>query len=178
MFRSSSWGVSSIFAVAVLVAAPACNDSKGYHDPSASSLRIVSVSGPRDNVVTYDPASNSGACPFSVNVTFRLAEDQFVSMAYVRFQGDGQDDGIDRGHGIVWVNPEGGIEGRAYGAGSENNVTVRVDTAVPPAILRTNAQFTYSVRIMTGAGDESPASTLTLTVQEPPQAVDGGADGG
>ena len=96
MVKSSSWIVSGMVACATLVALvpmPACNDSKGYHEPS-STLRIVSVTGPKDNALTCDSRANTGACPFSVNVTFRLPAEQFVWKAYVRFQGDGDDVGV------------------------------------------------------------------------------------
>ena len=180
MVKSSSWIVSGMVACATLVALvpmPACNDSKGYHEPS-STLRIVSVTGPKDNALTCDSRANTGACPFSVNVTFRLPAEQFVWKAYVRFQGDGDDVGVDRAFDVVGLN-DAGVSGRVFGAGPETDVAVRIDTAVPPAVLGTNTQLTYSVRMVTGAGDESTEATLKLTVQEPLREQDGGVtDGG
>ena len=159
MFRSSSLVASGMFALATLSAVPACNDSKGYDEPS-TSLRIVSISGPKDNVVHYDPDSNSGACPLPLGVTFRLPEDQAVSRAYVRFQGDGNDVGVDRGFLVE----------QTYGKGLDTDASVTVHAAVPQTILRTDALFTYSVRLVTANGDESPESTLTVTVQKPPKS--------
>ena len=181
MGKSSSWIVSGMFACgmfacATLAATPGCNDSKGFHEPS-STLRIVSVTGPEGSVLTYDPESNSGACPFSVDVTFRLPPEHFVWKAYVRFQDDGDSIGVDRAFDVVAVG-DGGANGRVFGAGPDTDVTVRIDTAVPPAVLRPNTLLTYSVRIVTGAGDESPESTLSLTVQDSVRQPDGGADGG
>lgn len=148
-----------MFALATLIAMPACNDSKGYDEPS-TSLRIVSISGPKDNVVHYDPNSNSGACPLPLGVVFRLPEDQVVTRAYVRFQGDGGDLGVDRGFLVE----------QTHGKGLDEDASVTVHAAVPPTILRTDALFTYSVRLVTANGDESPESTQTVTVQKPPKS--------
>ena len=158
MFRSSSLVASGMFALATLIAMPACNDSKGYDEPS-TSLRIVGISDPKDNIVHYDPDSNSGACPLPLGIIFRLAEDQLVTRAYVRFQGDGNDVGVDRGFLVE----------HTYGKGLDEDATVTVNAAVPPSILRTDALFTYSVRLVTANGDESAESTQTVTVQKPPK---------
>ncbi len=159
MFRSSSVVASGMFALATLSAVPACNDSKGYDEPS-TSLRIVGISGPKDNVVHYDPDSNSGACPLSLGIIFRLPEDQLVTRAYVRFQGDGNDVGVDRGFLVE----------HTYGKGPDTDASVTVNAAVPATIVRTGALFTYSVRLVTANGDESPESTQTVTVQLPPKS--------
>lgn len=132
----------------------ACNSSDGYSEPGPRP-QVVSVVGPRDNVVVCDPAAVGGACAFTLDIAFRLPEDQFVWRAYVRFQGDGSDDGVDRGY-LTTV---------AYGKGSGADANVSINANVPPTILRRGALFTYSVRLVTGAGEESTPATLSLSVQ-------------
>lgn len=115
----------------------------------------MSVAGPKDSVVACDPKVVGGACALPLSVTFRLPEDQFVSKALVRFQGDGSDQGVDREYLLDQV----------FGKGSATDVTVAVAANVPPTVLRTGALFTYTVRLVTGAGEESSAPTLTVSVQ-------------
>ena len=139
----------------MLGAAPACNDSQRYVEPGPIP-QIVSVAGPKDGVVRCSPDKSGGACPLPLGVSFRLAEDRFVSKAYVRFQGDGSDVGVDRGYLVT----------STWGLGTAQDQTVKVDAVVPATILRVNAQLTYSIRLVTGTGDESTESTLQVTIQE------------
>lgn len=135
--------------------AAACNDSKGYDEPGPRPL-IISVAGPKDSIVQCNPEATGGACPVPVSVTFRLPEDQFIRKAYVRFQGDGSDDGVDRGYPLE----------SAYGKGDAVDTTVTINAAVPATILRAPALFTYTVRLVTGLGEESSPTTLTISVTE------------
>src|SRR5690606_16419496 len=100
-----------------------------------------------------------GNCPLPINVTFRLAEPHFVSKAIVRFQGDGSDEGVDRNYPI-----EDPFE-KGAGKGEGVDVSIVVDARVPGTILRRGALLTYGVRLLTGAGEESTPSTLTVSVQ-------------
>lgn len=147
-------------AVAVATAALAtcitagCTDSSAYDAPGPRP-QIVAVAGPKDAAVACDPEVVGGACALPVSVTFRLPEDQFVSKAILRFQGDGGDQGVDRAYS---VDP-------TFGKGTATDVSVAVNANVPPTILRTGALLTYTIRLVTGAGEESPVSTLTVSLQ-------------
>jgi hypothetical protein len=136
-----------------LTALPACNGSDGYTEPGPRP-QIVSMNGPADAVLACDPATVGGACPLPIHVKFRLPEDHFVWKAYVRFQNDGSEDGVDR---VYLVAP-------TYGR-NDADVDVTIAAYVPPTILRKGATFTYGVRLVTGIGEESPMSTLTVSVQ-------------
>jgi hypothetical protein len=140
-----------LFAVALLAA---CNDSSGFSPPGVRPT-IVKAAGPKDATVSCDPKETGGACGLPITVTFRLPADQFVWKAYVRFQGDGGDTGIDHGY----------LLDRQFGKGEATDVSVTIQAAIPPAILRPSALFTYTVRLVTGAGEESDESTLTVSVQ-------------
>jgi hypothetical protein len=130
-----------------------CNDSAGYSEP-APRPQIVGVQGPKDAVVTCDPKTTGGACPVAISVTFRLPEDQFVWKAYVAFQGDGSDDGVDRPYLLEYT----------YGRGSAD-VGVTINAGIPPTILNRSQLFSYSVRLVTGLGEESAAAKLSVSVQ-------------
>lgn len=141
-------------AMAIVFAMNAgCNDSAGYSEP-APRPQIVNVQGPKDSVVTCDPKATGGACPLAISVTFRLPEDQFVWKAYVRFQGDGSDDGVDRPYLLEYT----------YGRGAAD-VGVTINAGIPPTILNRSQLFSYSVRLVTGAGEESTAAKLSVSVQ-------------
>jgi hypothetical protein len=142
-------------AVLALLAASACNDSSGYHEPGPRP-RIVKVDAP--TTVNCAPEDTGGACPIQLGVFFRLPEDQVVTKAYVRFQRDGSDYGVDRGY----------ILPPTFGLGETADASVGIDAAVPPNLLDSGALFTYSVRLVTGLGEESPESTLTITVTNNP----------
>jgi hypothetical protein len=131
-----------------------CNDSAGYDEP-APRPQIVNVQGPKDSVVTCDPKATGGACPLAISVTFRLPEDQFVWKAYVRFQGDGSDDGVDRPYLLEYT----------YGRGASADVAVTINAGIPPTILNRSQLFSYSVRLVTGVGEESTAAKLSVSVQ-------------
>ena len=137
-----------------LSAIVACNESDGFTEPGPIP-QIVNASGPAGAVVTCDPRTAGGGCPLPITVRFRLPEDQFVWKAYVRFQGDGSDLGVDRGYPLE----------RTFGKGDSADVPVTVNASIPPTILRRGALFTYSVRLVTGTGEESATSTLTVSVQ-------------
>jgi hypothetical protein len=115
----------------------------------------VDAAGPKDAVVACEPKAVGGACPLAIRVTFRLREDQFVNKAIVRFQGDGGDVGVDRAY----------LLNATFGKGEAVDVSVTINANVPPAILQRGALFTYTVRLVTGQGEESATSTLTVSVQ-------------
>jgi hypothetical protein len=138
----------------LVLAAWGCNDSSGFTPPGPKP-QIVSAVGPKDGVVSCDPAVVGGNCPLPINITFRLAQGDLVTRALVRFQGDGSDTGVDRAFPLPNV----------VGKGESVDVPVTVSASIPPTILRRGALFTYSVRLVTGAGDESQPSTLTVSVQ-------------
>lgn len=117
--------------------------------------QIVQVTGPKDSTVACDPKAVGGACALPISVTFRLQADQFVQKALVRFQGDGSDQGVDRAYLLDQV----------FGKGNEEAVSLTVNASIPPTIVRPGALFTYTVRLVTGAGEESAAATLTVSVQ-------------
>lgn len=141
----------SLLLAAFLVVA--CNESDVAHEPLPEP-QIISVTGPKDGIVTCEPKAGGGACPIAISYVFRLPEAQFVQKAIVRFQGDGSDVGVDRQYALE----------PTFGK-NDGDVPVVVNASIPPTILRTGALFTYSVRLVTGAGGESPASTLTVSVQ-------------
>jgi hypothetical protein len=144
----------TILTVAFSLLASGCTDSSGYSEPGPRP-QIVAIAGPPSSAVVCDPEQTGGACPLSIRITFRLPPEHFVWKAYVRFQGDGGDTGVDRGYLIPLT----------FGAGEDQDATVTVDAAVPPALLGQNTLLRYGVRLVTGAGEESPMSTLTLSVQ-------------
>jgi hypothetical protein len=152
--RSVRSAAPSVFIAAALGCIVGCNTSNEYSEPGPRP-QILNAAGPKDAVVSCDPATVGGACPLPVSVTFRLPEDQFVWKALVRFQGDGSDQGVDRAYLLDQV----------FGKGSAKDVSVTVNANIPPNIVRTGALFTYTVRLVTGAGEESTVSTLTVSVQ-------------
>jgi len=135
----------------------ACNDSKEYlvPGPVPQIVRVAGVDGDAGvPTASCTPADGGGACPLVVTVVFRLAEGSIVTKAIVRFEGDQNDTGVD--HGYV-VSP-------TVGKGAATDVSVTVDAAIPATILRAGALYTYSVRLLTAAGDESIATSLTVSV--------------
>jgi hypothetical protein len=140
--------------LSLLLGVAACNDSSGYVEPGPRP-QIVAVAGPRDGVIACDPNVVGGSCPLPIDVTFRLAENHFVTKAIVRFQGDGSDDGVDRNYVVE----------NAVGKGEAVDVRLQVNARIPETILRKGALFTYTFRLLTGAGEESRVSTLTISVQ-------------
>lgn len=136
-----------------LVLLAACNDSKEYNPPGPVP-QIQSVTGPAGAVATCSLADGGGNCPLEVKVTFRLAEGSFVTKAILTFAGDQDDDGVDH----AYVLPP------TYGLGAATDVTVTIPGLIPATILRTGALYTYSVRLLTGAGDTSATTSLTVTV--------------
>lgn len=149
------------FTAAMLLAAPACTHSDGWSEPGPRP-QIVNVVGPSLNLgktrdtVECDPEKSGGACPMTVSVSFILPEDQVVTKAIVRFQNDGSDEGVDRHYLIEPV----------YGGGSAP-VSAGVSAIVPPSLIRTGALNRYSIRLVTGAGEESEPATLPLSIQKP-----------
>jgi hypothetical protein len=167
------------------LAAVACNDGTAVTD-QAFQPQIVTVQGPPNGVVTCDPTTVGGVCPFGISVTFRLPKAQYVWKAYVRFHGDGSDTGVDRGYLLESVAADAGADsgaGAIADAGADVDagapavgsptvfgndatpVTVSFEASIPPTILRKGALFTYEVRLVSGNGVESQASTLTVSVQ-------------
>ena len=132
----------------------ACNDSSEYLEPGPRP-QVVGVTGPRNGAVACDPDTVGGSCLIPIAVTFRLPAEHFVWKVKVRFQGDGGDEGVDRGY---LIPPKSG-------AGLDRDVTVNVEAGIPPTVLRTGATFTYTVRLVTGVGEESDPSTLTVSNQ-------------
>jgi len=171
--RSNHVGVRSSFvlgACAILLgtaALGACNESGPYVEPGPRPV-IVGVEGPsledggaRDSVAC-NVDSSDGSCPITLKVTFRLSPEHFVWKAFLRFDGDGNDTGIDRGY---LVSPQYGVDGGTQ--------TVEIRAAVPPTVLGRGGLLTYSVRLLTGAGQESDPSSQVLTVEK---IRDAGAD--
>lgn len=109
------------------------------------------------NITTVNcaPVDTGGACPFSIDLYFRLPEEQFVTSAFVRFQRDGSDAGVDRLYKVKEIR---------NGQGDARDASVSIDAQVPPNLVGTGALFTFSVRLVTGIGEQSDESTLTLTV--------------
>ena len=160
-----------LLCVIVGASAAGCNDSKGYDEPGPRP-QIVRVEGPslagtdaRDSVAC-DPDVTGGSCDLPVTVYFRLPADQFVWKAYVRFETDGSDVGFDRAYLVE----------RSFGLGDAEQ-SVAVAARVPPNILRVGALLRYSVRLVSGSGEESVPVTLPLSVQRPATAADGGDAG-
>ncbi len=131
----------------------ACNDSSEY-EVAPPRPQITKVEGPTGNAVLCDPATTGGVCPLAIKVTFRLPEDQLVTKAIVRFQGDGNDIGVDRAYALPVT----------YGKG-DADVPLAFEALLPATILRRSALFTYSIRLVTGRGEESAATTLTVSNQ-------------
>jgi hypothetical protein len=142
--------MSRAFLLALALAA--CDD-ESTGAPPGPPPQIVAVAGPANGIVACDPAATGGTCALPITITFRLPEPEFVWKAYVRFQGDGTDAGVDRGYLLPYTIGKGGAD-----------VQVVVNANVPPNLLRRGALFTYSVRLMTGSGAESPSTTLSVSV--------------
>ncbi|MBX3206571.1 MAG: hypothetical protein KF764_15975 [Labilithrix sp.] len=161
MRRSSSSFAVGALALGLSLASAACTRSDGWTEPGARP-QIVSVTGPSleggtvRNTVECKPEATGGACPIAVAISFRLPEDQFVWKAYVRFQNDGSEDGVEREY---LVEPR-------YGEG-DTPVTALVNAQVPPELIRVGALNRYSVRLLTGIGETSEPSTLPLSIQAP-----------
>ena len=147
-------GLAWLSALAAATLLPACNDSSGAGEAGPRPV-IANAAGPKDSVVACDPKVVGGACALALSVTFRLPEDQFVWKALVRFQGDGTDQGVDRAYMLD----------QTYGKGSTTDVSVAVNASVPPPLLRPGALLTYTVRLVTGAGEESAEARLTVSIQ-------------
>jgi len=136
-----------------LLALAACDDG-GSGAPPGPEPVIVAATGPANGVAACDPAASGGNCVLPVTVTFRLLEPEYVWKAYVRFQGDGTDRGVDRGYLLPFT----------VGRGAGTDVQVVVNASVPATVLRRGALFTYSVRLVTGSGAESASTTLSVSV--------------
>lgn len=130
-----------------------CTDSSAYSEPGPRP-QIVSAAVASE-AVNCAPADTGGACTVNVSVKFRLPDDHFVTTGIVRFQRDGSDEGVDRFYPVREVK---------YGLGPATDAEVSVDAVVPPNLVGTGVLFTFSVRIVTGLGEVSDASTLTITV--------------
>jgi hypothetical protein len=164
-----------IFGACLGVAA-ACTDSQGFDDPNLPEVpKIVTASGPPGAVVacandstdggSFDSgAQPGGTCPLPLQITFRLPKQQFVWKAIVRFRGDGSDDGIDRAYTLANMSDAGLLVGQVFGNDAAD-VVADVNALVPDTIVRRGALFTYTVRLVSGAGFESQPSTLTVSVQ-------------
>ncbi|MCW5832618.1 MAG: hypothetical protein KIS78_09435 [Labilithrix sp.] len=141
----------------------ACTRSDGWTEPGPRP-QIVSVTGPAvaggsvRNTVLCSPDSTGGACPMTLGVTFRLPEDHFVWKALVRFQNDGSEDGVDREYLVE----------QRFGQG-DTPASVSVNAIIPPELIRPGALNRYSVRLLSGAGELSEPSTLSVSIQAPPE---------
>lgn len=137
----------------------ACDNSSSTYDPKLHDPdfqpQIVSVTGPSG--LRCRPADTGGNCPLPIKVTFKLREGEFITKAVVAFQGDGSDTGADRYYAIPFTYGQGTAADSAA-------VTLDIDADIPTTILRQNALFTYTVRLITGNGAESSVSTLTVSV--------------
>lgn len=144
----------SLLGLAVLAASPlfACDNSSSIYEPPGVQPQRVRVAGP-GNVLCH-PADTGGNCPLPLKVTFQLPQGEYIAKAIVTFQGDGTDTGTDRYYAVPYT----------YGQGDGVDITLEVDADLPATILRQNALFTYTVRLVTGAGAQSVASTLTVSV--------------
>ena len=142
-----------VLSSVLLLACAACADSKEYLAPGPVP-QIVSATGPLGAVATCTPADGGGACPLDLTVVFRLTEASFVTKVIVRFQGDQNDTGVDRSYVVP----------ATVGKGLDTDVTLKFQAAIPSTILRSGALYTYSVRLLTGAGDESTPTALTVSV--------------
>lgn len=133
----------------------ACDNSSANIDEvdPAQVPQIISVAGPAGGGVRCHPADTGGNCPLPITVTFRLPKDQFVTRAVVAFQGDGSDVGVDRYYAVPNTFGEDGAD-----------VVLAIDADIPTTILRQNALFTYTVRLITGTGAKSVVTTLTISV--------------
>lgn len=135
----------------------ACDNSSSTYDDEKydASFRpqIISVTGPVGGGVSCRPVDAGGNCPLPLKVTFRLPAGQYIAKAIVTFQGDGSDIGIDRFYAVPFTFGQDGTD-----------VVLEIPAEVPTTILRTNALFTYTVRVITGAGSESIRTTLTVSV--------------
>jgi hypothetical protein len=147
-----------VLSLGLLLAA--CTDSKEYNVPGPTPT-IVSASGPRGSIATCNVADGGGSCPLTVHVVFRLAEGSFVTKAILRFEGDQVDTGVD--HAYV-VPPTYGKGATDPDGGGANDVGLDVNASIPSTIVRAGANYTYNVRLVTGAGDESAGTTLTVSI--------------
>lgn len=146
----------TLLGVAVIAASPlfACDNSSSIYEPPGVEPQKVRVVGPTGGGVRCHPADTGGNCPLPLKITFQLPQGEFVAKAIVTFQGDGNDTGVDRYYAIPYT----------YGQGDGVDVTLDMEADIPTTILRQNALFTYTVRLVTGAGAQSAVSTLTVSV--------------
>lgn len=132
----------------------ACDNSSSTYEPPGVRPQHFNVTGPAGGGVRCHPADTGGNCPLPLKLTFQLPKGEFVAKAIVTFQGDGSDTGVDRYYAVPFT----------YGQGEGTDVTFDLEADIPTTILRQNALFTYSVRVITGSGAESDATTLTVSV--------------
>jgi hypothetical protein len=135
------------------------SSSSDYHEPGPRP-QIVGITAP--STVECTPECSGGACPLTIGVSFSLPPDQFVKQGLVRFQRDGSDIGVDRPYNIEPV----------YGVDLPGSVSATLSATVPANLVGTGSLFTYSVRLVTGAGEVSEATTLNLTVTSIPSKCD------
>ena len=169
---------ASVLSLLSALGAVGCNDGKAVTDTELQP-QIVTASGPANGVVTCDPLVTGGVCALPISLTFRLPANQFVWKAYVRFHGDGSDTGVDHAYLLRCTDADAGADA-GVGAGCADHpseifgkgtlptdpaVPVSFSAEIPPTILRKGALFTYTVRLVSGNGVESQASTLTVSVQ-------------
>lgn len=150
-----------------LFMASACDKGTYYGPQPRPTITKAALSGA--TTVNCWPGDTGGACPISVIVSFRLPEDQFITGGIVRFQHDGSDRGVDH----FFPLPES-----RFGAGEDKDVSISIDTAVPPTLVGVGTLRTFSVRLQTGAGEESDESTLQITVTAINPHPDTGTGGG
>jgi hypothetical protein len=139
-----------------------CDNKSDIYEDKGVEPQIVSAAGPAGGAVTCHPVDSvvdgghigtGGNCPIEIQVTFHLPAGQFVDKAIVAFEGDGSDVGLERHYEL------------ANTFGQDNtDVLVKIPAEVPPSILRENALFTYTVKLVTGTGAQSVATTLTISV--------------
>lgn len=128
----------------------ACNDSSGIREPLPRPTVIDAQ--PREARVTCSPTL-SGACALTITVVFRLPEDQFIWKAYLRFQTDGTELGVDRGYLLE----------RKFGKGDQTDVSVVIPAEIPPTVVA-SGELSYSVRLVTGLGEESDPINLRVVI--------------
>lgn len=145
----------ALFLTLAAAASPlfACDNSSSIVDPVGVKPDVKAVTGPAGGGVRCHPADTGGNCALPIKVTFTLPKGEFIAKAIVSFQGDGSDTGVDRYYAVPFTYGQDATE-----------VTLDIDADIPTTILRQNALFTYTVRLVTGAGAESDVSTLTVSV--------------
>lgn len=137
-----------------LVAPPSARDGGAVEADAGDAGAVEASRSAARDALACDPSASGGSCPMALEIKFRLPPEQFVCKAYLRFQGDGTEDGVDRGYLVE----------RVFGQGDEPQ-TAHVDALVPPNMIRRGALLTYSVRLVSGAGAESDPATLPLSLE-------------